>query len=364
MVGKSLPRAPLEVGLLPHWLVVDGVQPAIPENAPLERPRPRKRLRSSSATAPVAAAAPAAAAVAPHKAGAEDAANSSIVSAPVKHVLSQVSVLLAFASSISLALYFIASVRLSEHGLQTLSAWCHECEEASDGVCWTVQELQLFFDRASEVLLNGGAAAVGATGVVANGPVPTAAAAAGSSQARLERGVLASLASDPGQPLFYIRIPLSIFRPVPLDISNRSIVLNYFAFQACLQQCQHAAVTARPCWLADRAFSCHCKYSRHSVDPLWTSLCRPLGPGAIPGSTHRGWRRRRAEGPRPAAASGCCERRAAGKCAPGPDQVPAAAAAGGADLPRGTSPRGRPPADVSCCVMDFIKSSLSALQTC
>lgn len=49
VVGKSLPRPPVEVGLLPHWLLVDGVQPAIPENAALDRSRPRKRARATTA---------------------------------------------------------------------------------------------------------------------------------------------------------------------------------------------------------------------------------------------------------------------------------------------------------------------------
>jgi hypothetical protein len=79
--------------VLPHWLVVDGIQPAIPENAPLERPHARKRPRKAPAL-PAAAAGPRAAATAdpaPRKAGAEDVADDSIVRAPVKHVLSQAS---------------------------------------------------------------------------------------------------------------------------------------------------------------------------------------------------------------------------------------------------------------------------------
>lgn len=47
MIGGALPRAPVEVGLLPHWLVVDGVQPAIPENTAVDSlGRRRKRLRT------------------------------------------------------------------------------------------------------------------------------------------------------------------------------------------------------------------------------------------------------------------------------------------------------------------------------
>ena len=90
VIGKSLPRLPIEVGLLPHWLVVDGVQPQIPENAALERPRARKRARSVGRPpkAPATPAAPAPGRQLP--AGEAEAVDGSIVRAPVKHVLSQV----------------------------------------------------------------------------------------------------------------------------------------------------------------------------------------------------------------------------------------------------------------------------------
>ncbi len=52
VIGTSLPRAPVEVGLLPHWLLVNGVQPAIPENAALDRVRPKKRPRTIAGTPP------------------------------------------------------------------------------------------------------------------------------------------------------------------------------------------------------------------------------------------------------------------------------------------------------------------------
>ncbi len=57
VVGAPLPRCPFEVGVVPHWLAVDGVQPAIPENAPLDRPR-SKRARAAAGPA-VAAPSPA-----------------------------------------------------------------------------------------------------------------------------------------------------------------------------------------------------------------------------------------------------------------------------------------------------------------
>ena len=83
----------MDVGLVPHWLAVAGVQPAIPENVPLERPRAkRQRLPSLAPAAQAAAAAPAGPAA---KAGAaadagDEAAGAPAVRAPVKHALSQV----------------------------------------------------------------------------------------------------------------------------------------------------------------------------------------------------------------------------------------------------------------------------------
>lgn len=52
MISAPLPKCPIEVGVVPHWLAVDGVQPAIPENAPLERPRSKRaRLAADRAAA-------------------------------------------------------------------------------------------------------------------------------------------------------------------------------------------------------------------------------------------------------------------------------------------------------------------------
>lgn len=36
MIEAPLPKAPLDTGLACHWLAIEGVQPAIPENAPVE----------------------------------------------------------------------------------------------------------------------------------------------------------------------------------------------------------------------------------------------------------------------------------------------------------------------------------------
>lgn len=52
VIGAPLPKCPIQVGVVPHWLAVDGVQPAIPENAPLERPRSKRaRLAAGRAAA-------------------------------------------------------------------------------------------------------------------------------------------------------------------------------------------------------------------------------------------------------------------------------------------------------------------------
>ena len=63
-------------------------QPAIPENAPLERPRAKRQRVEGPKPTPAAPAAGKAAA-GPAEAG-EDAGGAAPVRAPVKHVLSQV----------------------------------------------------------------------------------------------------------------------------------------------------------------------------------------------------------------------------------------------------------------------------------
>ena len=81
----------MEVGVVLHWLAVDGRQPAIPENAPLERPRAKRQRVDGLKPAPTPAA-PAATgkgAAVPADVG-EDAGGAAPVRAPVKHVLSQV----------------------------------------------------------------------------------------------------------------------------------------------------------------------------------------------------------------------------------------------------------------------------------
>ena len=36
VIESPLPKAPLDVSVSAHWLAIEGVQPAIPENAPVE----------------------------------------------------------------------------------------------------------------------------------------------------------------------------------------------------------------------------------------------------------------------------------------------------------------------------------------
>ena len=55
-VDRPLPKPPVEVGVTAHWLAIDGVQPAIPENTPLGQPA--KRRRTAEAPPAVAAGEP------------------------------------------------------------------------------------------------------------------------------------------------------------------------------------------------------------------------------------------------------------------------------------------------------------------
>lgn len=36
VIEAPLPKAPLDTAVLCHWLAIEGVQPAIPENAPMQ----------------------------------------------------------------------------------------------------------------------------------------------------------------------------------------------------------------------------------------------------------------------------------------------------------------------------------------
>ncbi len=52
VIEAPLPKPPTEIAVLQHWLAIDGVQPAIPENTPLQRPNKRPRLAPTAAATP------------------------------------------------------------------------------------------------------------------------------------------------------------------------------------------------------------------------------------------------------------------------------------------------------------------------
>jgi hypothetical protein len=55
-IAQPLVKCPVEVGMFPHWLAIDGRQPAIPENAPVERRKPAARRARPAAKAEPAGA--------------------------------------------------------------------------------------------------------------------------------------------------------------------------------------------------------------------------------------------------------------------------------------------------------------------
>lgn len=73
-VDQPLPKVPVEVGVIPHWLAIEGVQPAIPENAAIQ-PRRAKRPKLDM-TAAAAAKSKAAAGAKPTEASAAGGLNS------------------------------------------------------------------------------------------------------------------------------------------------------------------------------------------------------------------------------------------------------------------------------------------------
>lgn len=48
-MDQPLPKVPVDVGVIPHWLAIDGMQPAIPENEAIQ-PRKIKRPRADAPT--------------------------------------------------------------------------------------------------------------------------------------------------------------------------------------------------------------------------------------------------------------------------------------------------------------------------
>ena len=166
LVDPPLPRPPMEATVLPHWLAIEGAQPATPENAPLPVPRARRGARAPAAAgaaaeddeAPdvgdgqdVVAPEPAAGEGGKEKAGGVGAGGA-LVRAPVRHALSE-----------ELAAYLAsAAAALLPDG---------------DGPAPAVA---------------AAAAAAGGAGAPPPPPVPAR------DPASLRRAVLASLATDPG----------------------------------------------------------------------------------------------------------------------------------------------------------------------
>lgn len=46
---RGLSKCPIEVGTFPHWLIINGKQPAIPENAIVDRRQPPAKRRKLAA---------------------------------------------------------------------------------------------------------------------------------------------------------------------------------------------------------------------------------------------------------------------------------------------------------------------------
>ena len=44
-LGRKLSKCPVEVGTFPHWLIINGKQPAIPENAAVRQRQPPAKRR-------------------------------------------------------------------------------------------------------------------------------------------------------------------------------------------------------------------------------------------------------------------------------------------------------------------------------
>lgn len=93
LIDAPLPRPPVEIGVSPHWLFINGVQPTTAENAPLSRPT-AKRAKTATGRPAVAGKASAAAAVKaePGAAGGEVGgarASAVQVQPPVQHILSK-----------------------------------------------------------------------------------------------------------------------------------------------------------------------------------------------------------------------------------------------------------------------------------
>lgn len=51
LIETPLPKLPLEAGVAVHWLAINGVQPELPENNPVDQPPAKRQKKSAAATA-------------------------------------------------------------------------------------------------------------------------------------------------------------------------------------------------------------------------------------------------------------------------------------------------------------------------
>lgn len=86
--SAPLPRPPVEVAVVPHWLAIDGRQPVIPENSPVPPPVPRA-LRPKSAKGPQDRARTLTAAAAITTSSSREPEENTLVRAPLRHVLTR-----------------------------------------------------------------------------------------------------------------------------------------------------------------------------------------------------------------------------------------------------------------------------------
>ncbi|CAL8472209.1 g11751 [Coccomyxa elongata] len=89
VLAQPLPKCPVEVGTLPHWLAIEGKQPTTAENAVIERRKPAAKRTRAAANLDNTSADAAAAAASASGRGNETEERAAPVKNVVKHVLSQ-----------------------------------------------------------------------------------------------------------------------------------------------------------------------------------------------------------------------------------------------------------------------------------